>query len=83
MFTGSLRRVGGSIMLTMPAAVVDLLHLRTGESVGMEVEGGRLVIAPIRKRFTLEELLEQCDAQTPIGEEDRLWADLPSIGHEL
>ncbi|MEA3006783.1 MAG: antitoxin ChpS, partial [Acidobacteriaceae bacterium] len=46
MHTTVLRRVGGSIMLAVPPAILDLLHLEVGATVGLEVDGERLVVNP-------------------------------------
>lgn len=86
MHTTNLRKVGGSVMLAVPPAILDLLHLDAGATVGIAVDGGRLVIHPQTKpKYTLDELLAQCDADTPLTEteEDRVWLDLPPVGREL
>ena len=44
MYTTNLRRVGGSIMLALPPAILDLLHLQAGATVGLAVDGDRLVV---------------------------------------
>lgn len=36
-----------------------------------------------RKRYTLQELLNQCDASSEISAEDRAWINAPAVGHEL
>ena len=42
MHTTNLRKVGGSVMLAVPPAILDLLDLRVGTAVGLVVDGGRL-----------------------------------------
>lgn len=84
MHTTSLRKVGGSIMLAVPPALLDVLHLAPGSKVGLAVENGRLVVEPqTRPRYTLSELLAQCDASAEIAEEDREWLDAKPVGNEL
>lgn len=84
MHTTNLRKVGGSMMLAVPPALLDMLRLSAGAKVGLAVEGGRLVVAPIRrKRYTLEELLAQCDPNAPFSQEDREWLDDGPVGAEL
>ena len=46
MHTTNLRKVGGSIMLAVPPALLDLLNLDVGAKVDVGVEDGRLVIEP-------------------------------------
>jgi antitoxin ChpS len=71
-------------MLAVPPAILDLLHLRPGATVSLAVEGTRLVIEPqTLPRYTLDELLAQCDPEAPISEEDRPWLDSPAVGSEL
>jgi hypothetical protein len=49
--------------------------------VGIAVDGGRLVIEPQKRpRYTLEELLDQCDSSAPIAEDERDWLDAPPPG---
>jgi antitoxin ChpS len=84
MYTTNLRKVGGSVMLAVPPAILDLLHLEAGATVGLAVDGERLVIQPQTKpKYTLDELLAQCDAQAALTEEDRAWLDLAPVGREL
>ena len=86
MHTTNLRKVGGSVMLAVPPAILDLLHLDAGATVGIAVDGERLVIHPQTKpKYTLDDLLAQCDAHAPLAEteEDRAWLDLPPAGREL
>jgi antitoxin ChpS len=84
MHTTNLRKVGGSVMLAVPRAILDMLHLEAGATVGLAVDGERLVVLPQPKpRYTLDELLAQYDPQPEITEEDRAWLDLDSIGREL
>ncbi len=84
MHTTNLRKVGGSIMLAVPPALLDVLQLTAGTRVGLAVDNGRLVVDPaVRPRYTLDELLAQCDASTEISVDDREWLDAPPVGNEL
>lgn len=80
----NLRKVGGSVMLAVPPAVLDLLHLRVGATVGINVADGRLIVEPQpRPRYTLAELLAQCDASAAPDPHDAAWLDAPAVGREL
>ncbi len=84
MHTTNLRKVGGSIMLTVPPAFLDQLHLKAGATVGIALDHGCLVINPISPiRYTLEELLAASDYSEPKSEEEREWIDAPAVGGEL
>jgi antitoxin ChpS len=84
MHTTNLRKVGGSVMLVVPPAILDILHLKAGAAVGVTVDGNRLVIEPSpRPRYTLDELLAQCDASMPMPKGDKDWTTGPAAGREL
>jgi antitoxin ChpS len=83
MYTSNLRKVGGSVMLAVPPAVLEMLRLGSGSTVNMVVESGRLVIEPeLKKKYTLQELLAQCDASAPVSDEDKTWTSSAAGGEE-
>jgi antitoxin ChpS len=86
--TTNLRKVGGSVMLAVPPALLDVLELQPGAKVGIAVESGRLVVvARPRRRYTLDELLAQCNSKvrrSKLGaKEERGWLDSKPVGGEL
>lgn len=84
MHTTNLRKVGGSIMLAVPPAFLEQLHLQAGATVGLTIDHGCLVINPTpRPRYTLAELLAASDYSQPQPAEEREWVDAPSGGGEL
>jgi antitoxin ChpS len=84
MHTTNLRKVGGSVMMAVPPALLELLNLQAGATVGMAVDRGRLVIEPKpRRRYSLDELLAQCDASAELTVEDHEWLDMKPVGGEL
>ena len=84
MYTTTLRKVGGSIMLTVPPALLDILHLRPGAEVGLTVQSGRLVVEPQQQpRYTLDELLAQCNPRARRSKQEREWLDDTPAGGEL
>ena len=84
MHTTNLRKVGGSVMLAVPPAILDLLHLQAGATVGLAVDGDRLIVAARpRPSYRLTELLAQCEASPGPDAEDREWIDAPAAGREL
>ncbi len=80
----SLRKVGGSVMLAVPPALLELLHLKAGASVGLAVDGGRLVVVSSqRPRYSLAELLAASDYSHDPSPEEREWLDAPALGKEI
>ena len=84
MHTTNLRKVGGSVMLAVPPALLDVLELRAGARVDVGIEEGRLIVAPRTGiRYTLDELLAQCDESAPADDTDRAWLEDKPVGKEL
>ncbi len=87
MLTTNLRKVGGSVMLAVPPAVLDLLHLEVGSTVALTVEGERLVMNAVHShtspKYSLNDLLEASDYDQPLSPEERAWIDAPALGREL
>lgn len=84
MHTTTLRKVGGSVMLALPPAILELLHLKAGSTVGVAVDDGRLVIDPSpRQRYTMAELLAASDYSQSQTAQEREWLDSQAVGGEL
>ncbi len=84
MHTTNLRKVGGSIMLAVPPAILEQLHLQAGSTVTISLDGVRLVIeASPKPRYTLNELLAASDYSQPQSDSDHEWVDSAATGREL
>ncbi|WP_375660428.1 AbrB/MazE/SpoVT family DNA-binding domain-containing protein, partial [Bartonella sp. CL74QHWL] len=58
MHTTKLRKVGGSVMLSIPPSLLDVLHLTENTQVGLTIDNGQLVVKPQTfPNYTLDELL--------------------------
>lgn len=80
MLTATLRRSGGSYIMTVPLSYVEQNHLNAGSRMAMEIVGDELKIKPQRARQSLSELL----AATPPGlcRVDG-WDEMQPVGVEL
>ncbi len=80
MLNASLRRSGGSLIMTIPPSYVEQNHLDAGSRLLVEINGAELKVKPSRQRSKLSELL----AATP----ENLarvagWDEMPALGAEL
>jgi antitoxin ChpS len=81
MLNASLRRSGGSLIMTIPQSYIEQNHLDAGSRVQVEINGAELRVKPGRQRPKLSELL----ASTPDAAESRAegWEEMPRVGAEL
>lgn len=83
MATVTLRSLGGSVVLAVPKQILGMMHLGAGSQVDVDLVGGKLVVAPREKpRYSLAELLEECDFSLPMTSADQVWLDAPNVGSE-
>ncbi|WP_455478698.1 AbrB/MazE/SpoVT family DNA-binding domain-containing protein [Bartonella sp. B10] len=84
MHTTRLRKVGGSVMLSIPPALLDVLNFSENTEVGLAIDNGLLVVKPQAfPSYTLDELLAQCDPLADFSYEDKEWLDVQPVGREL
>ncbi len=83
MYMAKLRAVGGSVMFAIPKPMLEGLDLHANQQVGVSIADGRMIVEPNpRPRYTLAELVAQCDFDQPMTEEDGAWLDAPAVGRE-
>ena len=81
--TTNLRQVGGSVMMAVPRAFLDQLHIGPGASVGISLDGGRMVVEPKpAPRYTLEELIAAGPVPARTAQDHARLGDSP-MGGEL
>jgi antitoxin ChpS len=79
MLTASLRRSGGSMIVTVPQSYIEQNHLEAGAKLSVKIVGAELCLKPLRQRPRLADLL----AATPEGlHRVEGWDEMPSIGAE-
>lgn len=81
--TATLRTVGGSVVMAIPKRLLELVHLQSGSQVDIDVQQGRLIVVPQKKkRYKLADLLAQCNSALPITVDEQEWLDAPAAGLE-
>ncbi len=77
----SLRKAGGSVMVTIPPAYLKKTGLTVGSAVEVSASGDKLIIAPAKSKITLADILKAAprDARKlrAVG-----WDELPAAGNE-
>jgi antitoxin ChpS len=84
MLTSTLRTVGGSVMMTVPKAALDMLGLGANDKVVLHVDNGKLVVeARSKPKYALADLLAQCDLSAEASSELREWDAAEPVGREI
>lgn len=85
-----LKKAGGSLVLTVPAAARNMLGLTEGQEMIVSVVGQQVIAEPVtapaktikvrKPKYTLDELVEGYDSE--LSADERRWMDAPPVGNE-
>jgi len=77
----TLRRAGGSLVMTVPKPFIEQNQLQEGSQVDLLLEGARMTVsAPRKHRYKLADLLAEMPGELPRVEG---WDVLRPIGKEV
>ncbi|QZY50393.1 antitoxin ChpS [Escherichia coli] len=69
--------------MVIPNIVMKELNLQPGQSVEAQVSNNQLILTPISRRYSLDELLAQCDMNAAELSEQDVWGKSTSAGDEI
>ena len=79
----TIKRWGNSSGMVIPNVVMKELNLRPGQSVEAQVSNNQLILTPISRRYSLDELLAQCDMNATELREQDVWGKSTPAGDEI
>lgn len=78
-----LRKFGNSTGAAFPSSVLKDLGLKAGQAMTMDTTvDGKITLSPKRK-YTLAELISQCDLKAPPPADMALWDAARRVGQEI
>jgi len=77
----TVQKLGDTLVLVVPPELQQEMQLAEGTKLEMQADQGKLVVR--RRKYTLQELLDQCDFSIPMTDEEREWIDAPAVGREV
>lgn len=78
----SVQKWGNSAAVRLPAALLDHLGIAAGDQLDVDIRPDGLVLRPAKPRYSLAELLAQCDAGAPIPQDVETWDGISPAGKE-
>lgn len=79
----TINRWGNSAGMVIPNIVMKELNLQPGQSVEAQVSNNQLILTPISRRYSLDELLAQCDMNAAELSEQDVWGKSTPAGDEI
>ncbi|MFT0866831.1 AbrB/MazE/SpoVT family DNA-binding domain-containing protein [Pseudomonas sp. CAM1A] len=76
---------GNSAAIRIPSTVLKQMRLEVGSTLSLDTAGESMVLKPVRSkpRYTLEELMAQCDLNAPEPEDMAAWNTMRPAGREV
>ncbi|MCZ5524126.1 type II toxin-antitoxin system antitoxin ChpS [Escherichia coli] len=79
----TIKRWGNSAGMVIPNILMKELNLQPGQSVEAQVSNNQLILTPISRRYSLDELLAQCDMNAAELSEQDVWGKSTPAGDEI
>ena len=79
----TIKRWGKSAGMVIHNIVMKELNLQPGQSVEAQVSNNQLILTPISRRYSLDELLAQCDMNAAELSEQDVWGKSTPAGDEI
>ncbi|EJA1200530.1 type II toxin-antitoxin system antitoxin ChpS [Escherichia coli] len=79
----TIKRWGNSSGMVIPNIIMKELNLQPGQSVEAQVSNNQLILTPVSKRYSLDELLAQCDMNAAELSEQDVWGKSTPAGDEI
>lgn len=76
-----IRKYGNSSVVVLPPSLMRDLDIQVGTSLSMNTVDGVITLAP-KKRYSLEDLVEQCNPKAKPPRDIADWDNMPSVGRE-
>ncbi len=84
MVASTLRNVGGSLVMTVPKAIIDELGLQANTKLDVIAQDGNIIAVPRRRpKYTVEQLVAEWEVWPEQTAEEQEWLDMPSVGNEV
>ncbi|PYC24932.1 AbrB/MazE/SpoVT family DNA-binding domain-containing protein [Pseudomonas mosselii] len=76
---------GNSAAIRIPSTVLKQMRLEVGSTLSLDTAGESMVLKPVRAKpkYTLEELMAQCDLNAPEPEDMAAWNTMRPVGREM
>ncbi len=81
-----IKKWGNSLATRIPKSIVNSVGLELNQRAVIEAVDGKIVITPQKKRkeYSLDELLQQCSAESvQLDEKEKAWLNEPPQGEEI
>lgn len=77
-----IRKWGNSAAVRLPSMLLEQIHASVGSSLTVDVRPNGVFLTPARRKYSLDDLLAQCDKKAPFPADMAAWGDVKPVGRE-
>ena len=80
----NIRKIGNSSGAIIPSLILKKLHLSEGDEIEIIEENNAIILKPhnVKPRYSLEDLINECDLNAPEHSESK-WDEVTPVGDEV
>lgn len=77
-----IQKWGNSAAVRLPSMLLEQIHVAVGSSLTAVVRSDGVFLTPARHKYSLDELVAQCDPKAPQPTDLAGWGEVKPVGHE-
>ncbi|PVX85688.1 AbrB/MazE/SpoVT family DNA-binding domain-containing protein [Paraburkholderia unamae] len=77
-----IQKWGNSAAVRLPTVLLEQINASVGGSLNADVRPDGLLLTPARRKYTLDDLVAQCDPKAPIPADLDTWGEVKPVGRE-
>ncbi len=78
-----IQKWGNSAAVRLPAMLLEQIHASVGGSLNADVRPEGVLLTPARRKYSLDELVAQCNSKAPVPDDIAVWDDVKPVGREV
>lgn len=79
----SIQKWGNSAAVRLPTTLLEQLKVALGDKLTVDVRPDGVMLKPARHKYSLQELVAQCDPKAPMPDELGDWSGAKPVGREV
>ncbi|OXI16144.1 AbrB/MazE/SpoVT family DNA-binding domain-containing protein [Burkholderia sp. AU15512] len=77
-----IQKWGNSAAVRLPAVLLEQIDASVGSSLNADVRPDGVLLSPARRKYSLDDLIAQCDPKAPEPADLAGWGESKPVGHE-
>ncbi|WP_321885181.1 AbrB/MazE/SpoVT family DNA-binding domain-containing protein [Paraburkholderia bannensis] len=77
-----IQKWGNSAAIRLPALLLEQINVSIGTSLSVDVRPDGVMLKPARPKYSLDDLVAQCDTKAAMPEDLAAWGQSKPVGRE-